>query len=244
MFNFGETTARSMASHITGLEGEGLHMDVVAHVQPESKGHQDITELLPPGDTERQEGDLQDIQEVSVYPEVQSAVPTTDEDVPANTLRAWVLGLILVTIGSGLNMLFSLRNPTIYITSIVAQLIAYPLGIAWARFVPDKTFSIFGLRVSLNPGPFNKKEHTVIVVMANASFGNGYLYGTEVRLSLPSLSECRSNAECRTRFSLLKKSSTVMALAGDSASSSSHPHRCSATAWQASAEDFWCGPPP
>ena len=59
-----------------------------------------------------------ELEENSPYPEVASAVRNTDEDVPANTVRAWVLGLLFTTIGSGLNMLFSLRNPQITITSM------------------------------------------------------------------------------------------------------------------------------
>jgi hypothetical protein len=52
-----------------------------------------------------------ELEENSPYPEVVAAVWNTDEDVPANTFRAWVLGMIFVTLGSGCNMLFSLRVP-------------------------------------------------------------------------------------------------------------------------------------
>jgi len=61
--------------------------------------------------------------------EVRAAVRNYDEDVPASTIRAWVIGLLLTTIGSGLNALFNLRSPAITITSVVAQLVAYPMGI-------------------------------------------------------------------------------------------------------------------
>lgn len=101
-----------------------------------------------------------------------------DIDVPSSTIRAWVIGLILCTVGSGLNSLFSLRAPAITITSVVAQLVAYPLGVGWTWIMPNHTFRIFGLSFNLNPGPFNIKEHTLIVVMANASFGNGAAYCT------------------------------------------------------------------
>ena len=60
----------------------------------------------------------QELEENSPYPEVASAVRNVDEDVPANTVRAWVIGMLFTTIGSGLNMLFSLRNPQITITSM------------------------------------------------------------------------------------------------------------------------------
>ena len=40
--------------------------------------------------------------------------------------------------------------------------------------MPEKHFHTFGMRWSLNPGPFNVKEHSVIVVMANVSFSVAY----------------------------------------------------------------------
>jgi OPT family small oligopeptide transporter len=119
-----------------------------------------------------------ELEENSPYPEVVAAVRNTDEDVPANTIRAWFLGFIFVTIGSGCNMLFSLRNPAIQITSIVAQLVSFPFGLLMARYLPSKQFNTFGLKWSLNPGPFNMKEHTLITIMANVSFAQGAAYST------------------------------------------------------------------
>ncbi|MCJ1374262.1 hypothetical protein MMC20_005494 [Loxospora ochrophaea] len=116
----------------------------------------------------------------SPYPEVRAAVRNYDEEMPANTIRAWVLGMLLTTIGSALNMLFSLRNPYIVITAFVAQLVAYPLGVAWEKVMPSRTFRTFGKSWSFNPGPFNMKEHTLIVIMANVTFGNsGAAYSTD-----------------------------------------------------------------
>jgi hypothetical protein len=121
--------------------------------------------------------------EQSPYPEAQSAVRNYDEDIPCGTIRAWAIGLLLTTVGSALNMIFSMRYPSITITSIVAQLIAYPLGLGWHKVVPSRTFSTFGYKWSLNPGKFNMKEHTMIVVMTNASFGGGAAYSTDVLLA-------------------------------------------------------------
>lgn len=79
---------------------------------------------------------------------------------------------------TAINTLFSLRNPAFTVTSIVAQLIAYPIGVGWSMVFPNKELSLFGLRFNLNPGPFNFKEHAIIVMMANASYGGGYGYFT------------------------------------------------------------------
>ncbi|PNY26935.1 Uncharacterized protein TCAP_03124 [Tolypocladium capitatum] len=113
-------------------------------------------------------------EEDSPYPEVRAAVRNYDEDLPCNTVRAWTIGLSLVLVGSSMNTLFSLRQPSISIGQLVAPIIAWPLGHAWARVMPDRQFDTFGLRWSLNPGPFNIKEHTIISVMASVSFSVAY----------------------------------------------------------------------
>jgi hypothetical protein len=77
--------------------------------------------------------------------------------------------MILCTIGSGVNMLFSLRAPSVTITTYVIQLIAYPIGLGWDLVMPDKEFKVLGLKFNLRPGRFNFKEHVVIVVMSNVS---------------------------------------------------------------------------
>ena len=40
--------------------------------------------------------------------------------------------------------------------------------------MPSRQFTTFGLKWSLNPGPFNIKEHSIIVVMAGVSFSAAY----------------------------------------------------------------------
>ncbi|KAF4448200.1 OPT family small oligopeptide transporter [Fusarium austroafricanum] len=119
----------------------------------------------------------------SPYPEVRSVVRNYDVDVPANTIRAWAIGLILCTIGSGVNMLFSLRNPSVTVTTYVVQLVAYPFGLGWDLIMPDREWNLFGLKFNLKPGKFNYKEHVVIVAMSNAAYGGGVLYATDVLLA-------------------------------------------------------------
>lgn len=77
--------------------------------------------------------------------------------------------MLLTTIASGLNALFALRQPAITITSLTVQLVAYPLGVAWYQAMPKRKFRLFGKSFTLNNGPFNMKEHTIIVVMANVN---------------------------------------------------------------------------
>lgn len=105
----------------------------------------------------------------SPYPEVRAVVRNYDVDLPANTIRAWVIGMILCTIGSGVNMLFSLRNPSVTVTTYVVQLVAYPIGLGWDLIMPDRVWNLCGLKFNLKPGKFNYKEHVVIVAMSNVS---------------------------------------------------------------------------
>ncbi|KAF7290406.1 OPT oligopeptide transporter [Mycena chlorophos] len=107
----------------------------------------------------------------SPYPEVRSAVANTDDPtIPVATLRAWTLGLIWAIIIPGLNQFFFFRYPAVTVTSIVAQLLTFPLGRAWARLLPNISF--FG--VGLNPGPFTIKEHVLITIMAGVGAGSAY----------------------------------------------------------------------
>ncbi|RGP59281.1 sexual differentiation process protein isp4 [Fusarium sporotrichioides] len=112
--------------------------------------------------------------ENSPYPEVRAAVRNFDEDLPCNTVRAWTIGMLLVVVGASMNTLFSLRQPSISIGPLIAQIVAWPMGHGWAKFVPEREFTTFGITWTLNPGPFNVKEHAIIVVMASVSFSVAY----------------------------------------------------------------------
>lgn len=107
----------------------------------------------------------------SPYIEVRAAVRNTDGEEVANTVRAWILGMIFVTIGSGLNMFLSMRSPAINFPSLVVQLLVYPIGCLWAKVMPTREFNLFGLKWTFNTGPFTIKEHVVIVLMSNVSIG-------------------------------------------------------------------------
>lgn len=73
------------------------------------------------------------LEEDSPYFEVRATVRNYDEEMPANTIRAWIIGLTATTIVSAVNLLFSLRNPSISIYVYVVQLLAYPVGCGMAR---------------------------------------------------------------------------------------------------------------
>ena len=118
----------------------------------------------------------------SPYEEVRAAVRSTDGGEVANTVRAWILGMVFVTVGSGLNMFLSMRSPAINFPAIVIQLLVFPIGCLWAKVVPARVFSTLGVRWTFNPGPFTIKEHVVVVLMSNVSIS--YAYSTDALLAL------------------------------------------------------------
>ncbi|KAK6206031.1 hypothetical protein LQW54_007970 [Pestalotiopsis sp. IQ-011] len=139
-----------------------------------------VDNALERHDVDKENDLIHGLVEDSPYPEVRAAVKNYDVDLPANTVRAWVIGMTMTTVFSALNMLFSLRSPSIVITSIVAQLVAYPLGVGWSKVMPSRQWNLCGLKFTLNPGPFNFKEHGLIVLMANAAYGSGAGYFTDI----------------------------------------------------------------
>ncbi|KIY53558.1 small oligopeptide transporter [Fistulina hepatica ATCC 64428] len=111
------------------------------------------------------------VEDDSPYPEVRSAVANTDDPtMPVSTLRSWVIGILWAIFIPGVNQFFFFRYPSVTVSGIVAQLLAFPIGRAWARYVPNAT--IFG--VHLNPGPFSIKEHVLITIMATVGAGSAY----------------------------------------------------------------------
>jgi len=50
------------------------------------------------------------------------------------------------------------------LTSYAIQLLSWGMGDAMHRWLPDWGFTLRGQRYSINPGPWNAKEHALIVV--------------------------------------------------------------------------------
>lgn len=81
------------------------------------------------------------VEDDSPYPEVRAAVPSTDDpSVPQNTIRMWVIGMILTTIGCGLNLLFSLHSPQAQLSTYVTSILAWPSARHGLGFFPTSRF--------------------------------------------------------------------------------------------------------
>ncbi|EKM60690.1 uncharacterized protein PHACADRAFT_203846 [Phanerochaete carnosa HHB-10118-sp] len=115
--------------------------------------------------------DAEYLEDESPYPEVRSAVANTDDpDMPAGTLRAWMLGLLWAIVIPGVNQFYFFRFPNITVGPLVAQLLTFPLGRLVARLLPH--VRVFGH--CINPGPFTIKEHVVVTIMAGVGAVSAY----------------------------------------------------------------------
>jgi len=117
---------------------------------------------------------LTEEEEDSPYAEVRASVSNIDDpEMPTMTFRMWFLGLILVFISVSLNTFFTFRNPAPWLMPSLVLLITYPFGKALAFILPTRTWVfpriLGGDEFTLNPGPFNVKEHVLICMMANVA---------------------------------------------------------------------------
>ncbi|KNE69971.1 OPT superfamily oligopeptide transporters [Allomyces macrogynus ATCC 38327] len=77
--------------------------------------------------------------------------------------QGWVLGLLFTCPLGAMNQLFTYRTTVIQVSSYVAVLLAYPLGVLMAATVPAVQINLGPLGgFNLNPGPFSVKEHVLI----------------------------------------------------------------------------------
>jgi len=147
-------------------------------------------------------------EEDSPFPEVRASVSNIDDpDMPAMTLRMWVIGLVLCISSSAFNVFFNFRYPAPQIYPLALLLVSYPCGKLLAFTLPITTYRIPLPRLprsllpinqptfpplrllvnllmpltlpkawefSLNPGPWNIKEHVLVFIMSNVAIGTPY----------------------------------------------------------------------
>ncbi|RWW90492.1 hypothetical protein BHE74_00000438 [Ensete ventricosum] len=132
--------------------------------------HTAASSSSPPPDQVEEEEENSPIEQVAL------TVPVEDDPtMPVLTFRMWVLGTASCVLLSFLNQFFWYRKEPLSITSISAQIAVVPLGHLMASTVTDRVF-FKGSRweFTLNPGPFNIKEHVLITIFANSGAGSVY----------------------------------------------------------------------
>lgn len=142
------------------------------HADPSSS----TSSASPPAGPAAADGDGEEEEENSPIEQVALTVPVGDDpSVPVLTFRMWVLGTASCVLLSFLNQFFWYRKEPLTITSISAQIAVVPLGHLMARTITERVF-FKGSRweFTLNPGPFNIKEHVLITIFANSGAGSVY----------------------------------------------------------------------
>lgn len=88
----------------------------------------------------------------------------------------WTLGLLSCVILAFLNQFFSYRSEPLSITAVSAQIAALPLGRLMAAYLPTTYYRVpfTNWKWTMNPGPFNVKEHVLITIFANSGAGGAY----------------------------------------------------------------------
>uniref|UniRef100_A0A7N2LQW0 Oligopeptide transporter 1-like n=1 Tax=Quercus lobata TaxID=97700 RepID=A0A7N2LQW0_QUELO len=112
--------------------------------------------------------------------QVRLTVPITDDPtLPCLTFRTWFLGITSCAVLTFLNQFFGYRQNALYISSVSAQIVVLPIGKFMAAYLPNKFIHIPGTKwfFSLNPGPFNLKEHVLITIFANSGSNSVYAVG-------------------------------------------------------------------
>ena len=118
---------------------------------------------------------------------IETLIPKIDDpNQPVLTFRVLrLLGALFTIILSFINQFYWFRENPVVVAIWLVQLLAYPAGLFLSRYLPTKEFSLklpsfsFGnrgrsIKWSLNPGPFNTKEHVLITIMANTGAGTAY----------------------------------------------------------------------
>ncbi|KAK7821036.1 oligopeptide transporter 1 [Quercus suber] len=109
--------------------------------------------------------------------QVRLTVPPTDDPTqPTLTFRTWVLGLISCVVLSFVNQFFAYRQNQLSITPVIIQILVLSLGKLMSAYLPSKPIRVplTNWSFSLNPGPFNLKEHVLITIFANSGADGVY----------------------------------------------------------------------
>ncbi|GLJ41294.1 hypothetical protein SUGI_0854740 [Cryptomeria japonica] len=123
-------------------------------------------------------GDAETVEEQSPIEEVALTVPVTDDpSLPVMTFRMWILGILSCILLMFFNTFFAYRTQPLTVSAIFAQIVVLPAGRFMAAVLPERPVRVplISWEFSLNPGPFNMKEHVLITIFANAgvAFGGG-----------------------------------------------------------------------
>lgn len=121
--------------------------------------------------------------------------PSEDEvDVPLITFRTFILGPLTNIVVAAMHQLFSYRNRGLLLTKSLIQLMLLIVGKFLAAKLPKNVVRFPGTTIefSMNPGPFQIKEHVLISILATS--------GMDSSQSLPVINVMRKFFHKRITF--------------------------------------------
>lgn len=83
---------------------------------------------------------------------------------PILTFRFWVLSTFWVVAGCTVSTIYYFKPYVNTLSSYAVQLLSWGMGDQLAKWLPNRRITVFGHSFNLNPGPWNAKEHALIVV--------------------------------------------------------------------------------
>jgi len=144
-------TEDDSADDSDGVSEDGLHAKSAREAEQTKRGHavkEVLAELLSTSD---------------------------DPNLPTLTFRFWTLSTLFTIIGGSVGQFYYFRSATLSLSIFFVQLLSHFMGRAMAEFIPrDKMVRIGTLAFSLNPGPWNAKEHCLITACSSTSLGVAY----------------------------------------------------------------------
>ncbi|KAG6527159.1 hypothetical protein ZIOFF_009253 [Zingiber officinale] len=120
--------------------------------------------------------------------QVRLTVPSTDDPtLQVLTFRIWILGVPLCILQSALVRIATFRQQFIYISPVCIDFFLYGGCNLLARVLPNKVVTIPGTRwsFSLNPCPFNIKEHIAIFALGYINTDSSNMWWPSVVASIP-----------------------------------------------------------
>ncbi|KAF9903593.1 hypothetical protein EC991_003505 [Linnemannia zychae] len=145
----------------------------IPHVPSESNG--DVKDEL--ADLEANPGSLEEGQDkeeleesIRLVPKIVRELVSMDDDptLPTITFRFFVLSTMFSGLGAVISQISWFRTTAAPYSMYFVQIVSYWLGTLMAHILPTQEFSLFGCKLSLNPGPFSIKEHVLITISASA----------------------------------------------------------------------------
>ena len=97
--------------------------------------------------------------------------PTDDNTLQVLTFRTWFIGIPICILGSVIAALSSYRQQLFYLSQVCINIIVLIVGKLMANMLPNKVVRMpyTNWSFSLNPGPFNLKEHVVTSMLAGTA---------------------------------------------------------------------------